>query len=282
MTPAQTVHVGIQDGVSIPITPEEFAWFTTFLRGRTGIELKDGKQALVMSRLDRRLRHHSAASYKEYFALISGGRGEEARIALDLMTTNETYFFREPQHFEMLPRLLPSVAGQRPLRVWSAASSSGEEAYSIALTLAEHDPSGLWEVFGSDLSHRIVDTAARGLYPIEAAQRVPGHLRTAYCLRGRGEHEGFFTFDAGLRSRVTFRQLNLTRPLPDLGTFDVVFLRNILIYFSSDTKRQVVDRVATTLRPGGYLLTSHAETLMGLETTLESFAPSVYRRREQV
>jgi chemotaxis protein methyltransferase CheR len=277
---AEAVYPGL--GVaSIMISPDEFTWFIGFLRRHSGIELKDGKQALVMSRLERRLRHHDFASYRAYFDLIASGTGAEAELAVDLMTTNETYFFREQQHFDMLPSLLPAGSALRPARIWSAASSSGEEAYSVALTMAAHDPSGRWEVLGTDLSTRIVQTAARALYPIEAVERIPADLRVAHCLRGRGEHHGLFTLDAALRSRVSFRQLNLTKPLPDLGTFDVVFLRNILIYFNSDTKRQVIDRVTSALRPGGYLLISHAETLMGLDTGLEMVAPSVYQRPER-
>jgi chemotaxis protein methyltransferase CheR len=255
----------------VTLTSEEFAWFTSFLRRWTGIELRPGKESLVMGRLERRLRHHQLTSYTEYFTLL-GRRDEpaETQIAIDLMTTNETYFFREPPHFQLLPELLPETApDSRPVRIWSAASSTGEEAYSIALTLAGC-------LFGTDLSSRVIETARRGLYPIEAASRIPERLLT-HCRRGRGEFEGLFTVSPALRSRVSFRRANLTRTLRDPGQFDVIFLRNIMIYFDAETKRQVLDQLVATLRPGGSLIIGHAESLTGLGTKLRPVRPSVYQ-----
>ena len=164
------------DVASPVLTAKEFAWFTDFLHHWTGIELRPGKESLVMGRLERRLRRFDLSTYSEYFQLL-GRRDapEETRIAIDLMTTNETYFFREPEHFELLPQLLPARASSgQPLRVWSAASSTGEEACSIALTLADCVPDRQWEVLGTDLSTRVIETARRGLYPIEAADTHPG------------------------------------------------------------------------------------------------------------
>ncbi len=147
-----TALVAPGDIVSPALTATEFTWFTEFLRRWTGIELRPGKESLVMGRLERRLRHFELSSYSEYFQLL-GRRDapEETRIAIDLMTTNETYFFREPEHFDLLPQLLPARASAgEPLRVWSAASSTGEEACSIALTLADCVPDQPWEVLGTD------------------------------------------------------------------------------------------------------------------------------------
>ena len=266
---------------AVVLTPEEFAWITTFLRRLTGIELKEGKQTLVMSRLDRRLRIYEMDSYTEYFQLIAGLESpEETQIAIDLLTTNETYFFRETEHFNLLPTLIPTPeqARGRPIRIWSAASSSGEEAYTIALTLAGCMQDRLWEVVGSDISSRVLVTARRCLYPIEAAEKIPVKARQAFCLKGRDEHEGLFTLRSELRSRVTFVQANLLKPLPQLGTFDVVFLRNVMIYFSQDTKAALLQRVEELIRPGGHLLIGHAESLHGLDNQLEQVTPSVYRK----
>lgn len=263
----------------VTLTPSEFTWFTGFLRSVAGIELKDGKQTLVMGRLERRVRHHGLSSYSEYFELLGRADApEETRIAVDLMTTNETYFFREKQHFDLLPSLVQGRSdGATPIRVWSAACSTGEEAYSIAMVLADCLGKRPWEVLGTDLSSRVVTTARRGLYPLEAAERIPDHLLRAHCLKGRDDYEGLFTLGSELRSRVRFERANLIRPLPDLGTFDVIFLRNVMIYFNNDVKRQVVERLAATLRPGGVLLTGRAETLTALGTSLEQVSPSVYR-----
>lgn len=266
---------------TVTITPEEFTWIATFLRRSTGIELKPGKETLVTGRLDRRLRLHDLSTYTEYFRLIGGPDApQETQTAIDLLTTNETYFFREPEHFDLLPDLLPTEqeARGRPIRIWSAASSSGEEAYTIALTLADCLGTRPWDVVGSDISSRVLETARRGLYPIEASERIPVRIRQEHCLKGRNDHDGLFTLRAQLRSRVSFVQANLLRPLPDWDPFDVIFLRNVMIYFSPETKTGLLARVTPALRPGGHLLIGHAESLQGVSHQLQLVAPSIYRK----
>ena len=265
----------------VAITTTEFDRIASFLRSATGIELRTGKEQLVIGRLDRRLRHHGIRSYTEYLQLILTKKGQhERRIAIDLLTTNETYFFRESAHFDLLRKLAQEAPAAAKFRVWSAASSTGEEACSIAMTLHDVLGPGRFEVMASDVSSRAVAAARRGLYPIAAAEHIPRPLLSEYCLRGTGEHEGVMTVRADVRSHVRFAAVNLTEPLPDLGAeFDVVFLRNLLIYFAADTKRAVLERVVSTLRPGGTLLIGHAETLTGLGVDgLASVSPSVYRR----
>lgn len=263
------------------LTPIEFGWIQQWLRERTGIELKPGKEALVMGRLDRRLRHHGLARYTEYFQLLgAGGDADETRMATDLLTTNETYFFREPAHFSFLREW----AGRRgraagSVRIWSAASSTGEEAYSIAMTLADALPAQQhWEIVGTDISTRVVETARRGMYPIDAAPKIPRELLQAYCLRGRDEYDGFLAIGSALRSQVRFEPANLLDLPASLGQFDLVFLRNVMIYFELDTKRDLVARVERMIRPGGYLIISHSETLSGIQTGLTLVSPSIYRR----
>jgi chemotaxis protein methyltransferase CheR len=264
------------------ISDAEFTWIRDFLVQRTGIELKAGKEALVVGRLDRRLRHYGLVEFAEYFRLL-GQDQEEADLVVDLLTTNETYFFRESEHFDRLPHLLPSAAelAGRPVRVWSAAGSTGEEAYTIALTLADALGEKPWEVVGTDISSRVLETARVGLYPITAAELIPSRLLRAHCLKGRDDNAGLFTLTSALRSRVSFQYANLTEPFPPLGQFDVVFLRNVMIYFGNDTKRELIRRVAETLRPGGHLLIGHAESISGLEAGLQQIAPSVYRVPER-
>jgi chemotaxis protein methyltransferase CheR len=226
------------------------------------------------------LRHHAAECYAEYFQRLAGGQDpHEVRIAIDLLTTNETYFFREPAHFQLLRDIVvaePFETG--PLRVWSAASSSGEEAWTIAMTLADRLPSQRkWEVVGTDISTRMIETARRGMYPIDAAAKIPRQLLQAHCLRGRDELDGYLTVSRALRERVSFRHANLLDLPPDLGPFEVIFLRNVMIYFNLDTKRQLVQRAVQMLQPGGYLIISHSETLNGLGANLALVTPSVYR-----
>jgi chemotaxis protein methyltransferase CheR len=145
------------------------------------------------------------------------------------------------------------------------------------MTLAAALPAGQpWSVLGTDISGRVLDVARQGLYAIEAANRIPPHLLRAYCLRGRDEYDGLLAIDPALRDRVTFRQANLVDLPPDLGTFDVIFLRNVMIYFGAETKRDLVARMVTMLRPGGHLIVSHAETLNGIAGPLRLVRPSVY------
>jgi len=264
------------------ITEREFSWIREFLLRRSGIELKAGKEALVVGRLDRRLRFHGLDSFSEYFDFLSRDQDEE-NLVVDLLTTNETYFFRESAHFDRLPSLLPDARTRagRPIRVWSAAGSTGEEAYTIALTLADALGDQGWEVVGTDISARVLETARTALYPIAAAELIPEPLLREHCLKGRAEQEGWFTLTSALRSQVSFQYANLTEPFPALGRFDVVFLRNVMIYFGNDTKRELVRRVVETLYPGGYLLIGHAESITGLHTGLTSVAPSIFRVPER-
>jgi chemotaxis protein methyltransferase CheR len=188
-----TITPGLGLGTERLLSPAEFDWIRRFLRERTGIELKAGKEALVMGRLDRRLRHHGLSTYTQYFRLLTeDGDIDETRVAVDLLTTNETYFFRDPTHFDLLRQWLDGVRRPEPLRVWSAASSTGEEAYSIAMTMADClPPQQQWEVVGTDISSRVLETARRALYPIDAAAKIPSELLRQFCLRGRDEYDGF-------------------------------------------------------------------------------------------
>jgi chemotaxis protein methyltransferase CheR len=245
-----------------------------------GISMMPTKMPLVAGRLGKRLKHYGFKSYRDYFQFISepDNRGE-LQVAIDLLTTNETYFFREAKHFDflrenMLSKRLPS----RPYRVWSAASSSGEEAYSIAMLLADCLGDAPWEIVASDISARVLRKAQEGLYPIVRAKDIPNQYLKRFCLRGTGNYEGEFLIDQSIRSRVSFHKINLNDDLPDLGGFDAIFLRNVMIYFNQETKRQVIERLVPFLRPGGYLLIGHSESLHGIDDTLVSIRPSIYRQ----
>lgn len=264
----------------VALQKDEFEWISRFLYQRTGIALNDGKQALVMGRLDKRLRSRNLTSYGDYFALLGRpGYEDETTAAIDLLTTNETYFFREPKHFEFLHKVVfPQYARLRGIRIWSAASSSGEEAYTIAMTLAEHFPGDGWEVIGTDISTRVLEKATRGLYPMSAAEKIALPMLKKYCLRGRDEYEDFFLVDPILRKKVHFSMANLIESLPDLGLFEVIFLRNVMIYFDMETKQKLVQRLYEKLRPGGYFIISHSETLNGINSALKLVGPSIYRR----
>jgi chemotaxis protein methyltransferase CheR len=263
-----------------PLTESEFAQFQRFIFDAAGITLSGAKQALVSGRLGKRLGHHGLENFRDYLRLlVSGQHADEVQIAVDLLTTNETYFFRELKHFEFLrEQALAARARAQTYRVWSAASSSGEEAYSVAMVLADCIGAAPWEVLGTDISTQVLRHAASGLYAMERARHVPPDYLRRYCLKGTGDYAGQLLVEPTLRDRVQFAQVNLNSRLPELGHFDLVLLRNVMIYFNDDTKRSVVARVSATLKPGGHICVGHSESLHGIPHGLEQLAPSIYRR----
>lgn len=264
----------------ITITDREFSQFQRFIYNAAGIFMANGKQALVSGRLAKRLAHYQLGSYGDYLRLLeSRAQPAELQVAVDLLTTNETYFFREPKHFALL-RDLAQQARQRNqgLRVWSAACSSGEEPYSIAMVLDEVLGELPWEVLGTDISTRVLERARCGHYPMERAAQMPDAYLRRYCLKGQQREAGTLLIERGLRARVRYQQVNLNEPLPKLGSFDLIFLRNVMIYFNLETKRQVVARLLQQLKPGGHFLIGHSETLNEISAAVQAVAPSIYRK----
>jgi chemotaxis protein methyltransferase CheR len=266
------------------ISESEFGSFQRFIFDIAGITMSDSKKALVSGRLAKRLQHYGLQTYDAYFRLLSGGaHPDEVQLAVDLLTTNETYFFREARHFDLLRQAaeaaLPRLRTGAPFRVWSAACSSGEEPYSIAMVLADVLGNAPWEVVASDISTRVLQRARVGHYPMERASHMPQDYLRRFCLKGIREQHGTLLVERGLRQRVQFRQVNLNTDLPsDLGSYDVVFLRNVMIYFNGDTKRQVVARVTSRLKPDGHFFIGHSESLHEINDTLRPVMPSVYRK----
>jgi chemotaxis protein methyltransferase CheR len=261
------------------LTDVEFGRFQRFIYEAAGITLSPAKKALVCGRLFKRLQANRLGSYTEYLALLHSGKAAaEVQTAIDLLTTNETYFFREPKHFDLLRTLAQAAPRAQPFRVWSAASSTGEECYSIAMVLADCQGPAPWEVVGTDISSRVLQRARAGHYPLERTRHVPPAYLKRFCLRGMGEQEGTLLVERELRQRVRFAQVNLNADLPVLGSFDMIFLRNVMIYFNGDTKRQVVARVLSLLKPGGHFCIGHSETLNEISTAVQQVAPSIYRK----
>ncbi len=262
-----------------PIADSEFQLIRDFLYQQTGIDLAPSKKVLVTARLGKRLHHHGLSSFRQYADIvIADTHPGERQTMLDLLTTNETYFFREPGHFDfMREQVLP---GRRrdgePFRVWSAASSSGEEAYSIAMLLADQLGKAPWEVFGSDISERILKKGRAAHYPMNRIDGIPDEYLKRYCLRGTDSQEGTLLIERSLRERVSFAKVNLNREISGVGRFDVVFLRNVLIYFNQETKTQIVRRVLSQLRSGGHFFIGHSETLKGVNEQVQLVAPTTY------
>jgi chemotaxis protein methyltransferase CheR len=266
--------------VGPPLHDREFRRLRDLLRSQAGIELGAEKKCLVINRLHRRIVALGLAGYREYLELVLGPGGEaERQTAVDLLTTNETYFFREPAHFRYLHEWV--TARDRPARrwrVWSAACSSGEEPYSIAMTLADALAGERFEVMASDISRRVLERAVLGHYPLARMEHFPpGHLKR-FCLKGHGPEQGTMLIDRALAGKVSFRAVNLSQPLPQGSSYDIVFLRNVLIYFDKETKRSVLARVEQTIPAGGLLFVSHSESLFGLTDRLVLERPGVYRK----
>jgi len=263
-----------------PITTEEFERFRRLIYDHAGIALAPEKKVMVASRLAKRLNYFGLSNYGEYLRLVTErDQVQEFQMFVNILTTNETYFFREPKHFAFFRDQVLKVWRGNGFRVWSAACSTGEEVYSLAMVMAEDLGMRDWQVLGSDISTGVLETARRGIYLCDRLEYMDSRLMEKYCLKGVRSRDGFLKIDANLRKRVNFDQVNLTAPLPpDMGQFDVIFLRNVLIYFDQETKTQVVERLLNVLKPGGYFFVSHSESLHRVTERLKMIKPSIYRK----
>lgn len=271
----------IPDSGNPSISDAEFARFQKLIYDIAGITLNDTKKILLVGRLAKRLRHYGLASFGQYYKLVTEGLyPEEKQVMVDLLTTNETYFFREEKHFDFLrQKILAGHPAGKPFDIWSAACSTGEEVYTLTMVLAEClGITGPWSVTGSDISQSVLRVAASGHYPLDHARGLSQERLAKYCLKGVREQEGSFLVDRRLRNHTRFLQVNLNATLPEIGPFDVIFLRNVMIYFDQDTKRKVVDRLIRKLRSGGYFIIGHSESLHGINSELQAVQPTVYRR----
>lgn len=268
--------------MSYEINDTEFKRLSNLLYDIAGISLTDAKKVLLTGRLSKRLVALGLDTYTQYFKYVTdAAHAEELHFMVDLLTTNETYFFREPQHFDFLKQIVPSSINQGQVyRVWSAAASIGAEAYTIAMVLADKlGCGGRWEILGTDISHSVLEQARRGHYRLAEADKIPPAYLKKYCLKGHGDQEGTFLIDKKLRQHVNFEHLNLNvEGMSKTGDFDVIFLRNVLIYFDIPTKQRVVANLIPCLKNGGHLIVGHSESLTGITDVLTPVKPTVYRR----
>lgn len=263
------------------ISEAEFNKFKRLIYVLAGISLSEAKRSLVLTRLSKRLRFHNLNSFSDYYKLVSSAENiAEQQMMVDLLTTNETYFFREPRHFE----LLKDIAGNKqdwaqPLRVWSAAASSGEEAYSISMVLEDIVGDKPWEVVGTDISTRVLESARRGVYVRQRTANIPNEYLKRFCKKGVRSQEGMVLVQKVLRDRVQFKHMNLLGEWSQIGQFDFIFLRNVMIYFDMETKQRLIERLVTRLKKGGYLFIGHSESLNGLRHDLKIMMPSVFVKK---
>ena len=274
---------GMAEETELKFTGSDFRRARELLYQRAGIALHDSKKHMVYARLARRVRTRGLRSFAEYLDLLQGGQEEdEWQGFINALTTNLTSFFREPHHFEMLRE---HARRRRPaperFRVWSAAASTGEEPYSIAITLLElwRDPGGGgFELLASDIDTQVLAQAARGVYPLERVAGLAPHLLKRYFDKGAGANAGWARLKRQPREAPLFFQFNLAASAwPDLGRFDVIFCRNVLIYFDKATQADILSRMASCLKPDGLLFLGHSENIAHLTDAFAGCGRTAYR-----
>jgi chemotaxis protein methyltransferase CheR len=271
------------------LRPRDFQRLASFIEGYSGIKMPATKVTMVEGRLRRRLRATGLPNLKQYceFLFEQNGLATEAIHLIDVVTTNKTEFFREPEHFRFLaehavPRLTSNATG-KPLKIWSAACSIGAEPYTLAMVLADlaQQSSGpRYNIVATDISTEVLATAVAGIYPEAMIQPVPPELRRRYVLRSKDRSRQQVRIVPELRAAVRFARVNLMEaPYQIEREMDVIFCRNILIYFDKETQQAVLQHLANHLRPGGFLFLGHSETLAGFQLPVDPVGPTVFQRR---
>ncbi len=268
--------------LTVQIEPREFARVCELLYRTAGINITKGKEGLVMSRLGKRLRALGLDSYQEYLSHIEDdASGAEFSMMVDVLTTNKTSFFREDEHFAHLREqvLPPLVASGREIRVWSAACSSGEEPYTIAMVCAallDKRDAARVKILATDISSRMLAKARAGTYSAEQVRDVPSQLLQAHFTKTGPGVVAEYVIDDKIRSLVRFAKLNLMEAWPMRGPFDIVFCRNVMIYFDPETQSRLVRRFHQILAPGGHLFVGHSESLTSRDHAFRNVRPAVY------
>jgi chemotaxis protein methyltransferase CheR len=263
----------------------DFRKISSLVTATTGIVIDDRKRAFIHGRLGRRLRALGLANFSEYCDVLEGPDGEaERHVLVNAITTNHTSFFREPHHFDYLAKtLLPAIVrhkteASRRMRIWSAGCSTGEEPYTLAMILRDSQvPLANWDlrILATDLDTNVLEHASAGLYDAERAQSIPTSFRQRYTTL---QPDGRTAMNTPLRSLITFKPLNLLEEWPMKGPFDVIFCRNVVIYFDKPTQRKLFDRYADILKPDGWLVFGHSESLKNMTDRFDLVARTVYRR----
>ncbi|MGJ4789977.1 CheR family methyltransferase [Leptospira koniambonensis] len=265
---------------NINLSQSEYVSFADLIFKYTGIRMGEKKKNLIASRLSRRVRACNCSSYGEYLDIIKSDHNVgERNIFISLITTHVTHFFRESEHYTFLENIL-SNHDNPPTKIWSAAASTGEEAYSAALIMQDKLGSDSWSILGTDICNDSIEKAKNGFYPLQGSEQIPGHYLKRYCLKGREEYTGYFTFAKEIRSRIRFEVANLTtlEKLPGSFQPNLVFLRNVMIYFESKEKQMIIDKIESVLSPGSILIIGHSESLTGIRSNFKLMRTSVYQK----
>ncbi len=275
--------------MEMELTDDTFWKFSRFVKQNAGINLHEGKRELLKARLGKILRERNIASFEQYYNMVAkDDSGEELRILLDAISTNHTYFFRESDHFSFLKdKVIEILDGsgvrRKEVRIWSAGCSSGEEPYSIAITLFEAMRSNKrdfdFRILGTDISTKVLEIASRGVYEEEKVKDVPSELKVRYFQKGINRWEGYVRVKRQLRDRVHFRRLNFMEDFFFKKPFHFIFLRNVMIYFDNSTKEILVGKICRFLEKNGYLIIGHSESLTGVKHELRYIRPSIFQKK---
>ena len=263
---------------------EDFNFIRKIVYKLSRISIGANKRVMVLSRISRRMRALQIKSIKDYCEYIKKPTGSKELSALiDAISTNHTYFFRETQHFSYLEHSILHKRVQqtiRPFKVWSAASSSGEEPYSIGMTLMEHTrtkPEFDWRMDATDISTTVLERAKKGVYPMSALERVPEHYIKTHCIKNASEDH--FSISKEIQRRIQFQHANLFELPPSLSNdYDLIVCRNVMIYFDRPTREQLINSLIRRLKPDGTLFVGHSESLNGLQHNLKMVRPAIYMK----
>jgi chemotaxis protein methyltransferase CheR len=280
---AMSADRGVSPEEGLRLSEREFAKISNLAYEHFGLDLHAGKQGLVCARLSKEIRRLGLPSFAAYYEhVLRDPSGQALASMVDDLTTNHTSFFREPRHFDLLRKtIVPGLRGRRTTDVWCAACSTGEEAYSIAISIAEELAGTNGEqvrILASDISTRVLVKAQRAVYAEDRFRGLPTSLLQRYLLRSTGTGEVVYRIKPELRAMVAFERLNLMEDLSGLPVFPVIFCRNLMIYFDQPTQQDLVSRLTAHLEPGGYLLIGHAENLNAIEHGLSYVEPATYRK----
>jgi chemotaxis protein methyltransferase CheR len=263
------------------ISKEGFEQISKYVNRTYGINLSEAKQNLVENRLFKRLRLLRMSSYAQYIRHIFEPAGkEELELLCDFLSTNKTYFYREPAHFHFLQNLLKDAPVGKTWKVWSAASSGGDEAYTMSCLFEEAVKTKplQYSILGTDISNRMIDEAKAANYPFNRINLLPSHLTKTYFIKTQDDRKGeFYSAIPVIRKNVRFQQFNLIKDISALNEkFDIIFCRNVLIYFKEEMKQQVVKELISKLTPGGYLMLGHCEGMLCRNTGLKQVGPAIF------
>jgi len=264
------------------LSDRQYSRLSRIIYDTGGIHLGDNKKELVRARLSKVLRKRNIDGFDAYLSLLErDDSGEELVCLLDAISTNVTHFFREHQHFEFLIQQASEFSDRRGMRIWSAGCSSGEEPYTIAVTLLEYFPASqapYHSIMASDISTKVLDKARAGVYPMKSVEKIDASLLRKYFLKGKNKNEGFVKVKKQVADLVRFERVNLVEPFGLREEFDIIFCRNVMIYFDSRTRESIAEKFYDALVPGGYLIIGHSESMNAFRHSYKYVKPTIYRK----